>query len=234
MDDTLVRPDVNGKGPSTLALSQKHRLDSASDEVCEDDAPFVRGSDVWRGGVEQRHAVAVNCQFETKAALRPHPNWRTSGYRDRQALPLSRIYDPMLVLAMRIRRDRCIENAERILQEYCVRRGSMPPVSVMYLSQIASVPALEPISTPSELISSLCHLPSLSRPSSPHRSRTNQTMSSAGLPRRTSHLPHSPLFLAPTHSMSHKDRAILSYRKAKAIGLAYGALLPPTVAALCI
>ncbi|KAI0656604.1 acyl-CoA dehydrogenase NM domain-like protein [Cubamyces menziesii] len=46
-------------------------------------------------------------------------------------------------------------------------------------------------------------------------------MSSEGYPRRTRHLPHSPLFAEPVHYMDHNKRAKLSYEKAKAIGLSY-------------
>ncbi|KAI0819334.1 acyl-CoA dehydrogenase NM domain-like protein [Trametes gibbosa] len=46
-------------------------------------------------------------------------------------------------------------------------------------------------------------------------------MSSDGYPRRTLHLPHSALFSTPIRDMNHKDRALLSYEKARAIGLSY-------------
>ncbi|KAI0633864.1 acyl-CoA dehydrogenase NM domain-like protein [Trametes polyzona] len=48
-------------------------------------------------------------------------------------------------------------------------------------------------------------------------------MSSVGYPRRTLHLLHSPLFStsAEYHYMDQKQRALLSCKKAKAIGLAY-------------
>ncbi|KAH9851442.1 acyl-CoA dehydrogenase NM domain-like protein [Lenzites betulinus] len=46
-------------------------------------------------------------------------------------------------------------------------------------------------------------------------------MSSEGYPRRTSQLPHSALFTMPIQDMNHKDRALLSYEKARAIGLSY-------------
>ena len=48
-------------------------------------------------------------------------------------------------------------------------------------------------------------------------------MSSEGYPRRTLHLPHSDTFAKSIHYMNHNDRAHLSYEKAKAIGLSYGA-----------
>ncbi|KAI0633863.1 acyl-CoA dehydrogenase NM domain-like protein [Trametes polyzona] len=46
-------------------------------------------------------------------------------------------------------------------------------------------------------------------------------MSSAGYPRRTIQLPHSPLFSTPIHDVSFDDRALLSYQRAKAIALSY-------------
>ncbi|KAI0768840.1 acyl-CoA dehydrogenase NM domain-like protein [Trametes elegans] len=46
-------------------------------------------------------------------------------------------------------------------------------------------------------------------------------MSSEGYPRRTLHLPHSPLFSTLVQYMDHNERAQLSYEKAKAIGLSY-------------
>ncbi|OJT05090.1 Acyl-coenzyme A oxidase 2, peroxisomal [Trametes pubescens] len=46
-------------------------------------------------------------------------------------------------------------------------------------------------------------------------------MSSEGYPRRTLALPHSRLFSTPVHSMDHKERAFLSYEKARATGLSY-------------
>lgn len=52
-------------------------------------------------------------------------------------------------------------------------------------------------------------------------------MSSEGYPRRTLHLPHSDTFGKPIHYMDHNDRAHLSYEKAKAIGLSYGASTLP-------
>ncbi|KAI0819347.1 hypothetical protein BC628DRAFT_1423904 [Trametes gibbosa] len=46
-------------------------------------------------------------------------------------------------------------------------------------------------------------------------------MSSKDLPRRTLHLPNTPLFSSRVHSREPIDRALLSYEKAKAVGLSY-------------
>ncbi|RPD78499.1 acyl-CoA dehydrogenase NM domain-like protein [Lentinus tigrinus ALCF2SS1-7] len=46
-------------------------------------------------------------------------------------------------------------------------------------------------------------------------------MSSQGYPGRTRHLPHSDVFSKPTHHMDDNARALLSYEKAKQIGLSY-------------
>ncbi|KAI0633883.1 acyl-CoA dehydrogenase NM domain-like protein [Trametes polyzona] len=46
-------------------------------------------------------------------------------------------------------------------------------------------------------------------------------MSSKNFPRRTVHLASSPLFSTRIHTMDPNDRAMLSYEKAKAIGLSY-------------
>lgn len=53
---------------------------------------------------------------------------------------------------------------------------------------------------------------------------TYRAMSSEGYPRRTLALPHSRLFSTPVHTMDHKERAFLSYEKARATGLSYGML----------
>ncbi|KAI0818485.1 acyl-CoA dehydrogenase NM domain-like protein [Trametes gibbosa] len=46
-------------------------------------------------------------------------------------------------------------------------------------------------------------------------------MSSQEYARKSLHLLHSPLFSSPVHSLNRHDRALLSYKKAQAIGLTY-------------